>query len=185
MRAFIAIELNSAIKDELTKVQSELKSSGADLKRVDPKAMHLTLKFLGEVSDDKIEEVKDILNRVSSQHSKFELSLFKLGGFPTLKVPRVIWVGLDKGCSQAEAIAGELEEALTQIGFAKEKKSFSAHLTLGRVRSNKGKQKLLKMIDALVFKPSASSTVDKITLFQSKLTTQGAIHTPLHQASFN
>ncbi|MBL7069275.1 MAG: RNA 2',3'-cyclic phosphodiesterase [Candidatus Omnitrophica bacterium] len=182
IRTFIALELSPEIKDELTQLQAQLKSINADVKWVKPQSMHLTLKFLGDIVQEQIEEIKKILDNAASRHASFEVSLFQVGGFPRLESPRVIWVGIDKGCSQSEAIAKELEEELERIGFEKEKRPFSAHLTLGRVRSPKERNELVSKIKALDFKPSASCIIDKITLFQSTLTPQGSIYTPLHEA---
>lgn len=182
IRAFIAIELSPEIKDELLKAQTGLKTSNADVKWVKPKSMHLTLKFLGHITQESIENVKKILDKASSRYKPFEASLFNIGGFPKLEYPRVIWVGIDKGCSQIEAIAKDIEEELSLMGFEKEKRPFTAHLTLGRVRSSKGRKELVSKIKALDFKPSASCTIDKIILFQSTLTPQGPIYTPLHES---
>ena len=182
IRAFIAIELSSEIRQELSFVQSQLKTVNADLKWVRPESIHLTLKFLGNITQEKIGEVKKILDTISQNHKPFEVSLFQIGGFPKLEHPRVIWVGIDKGCSQAESIAKDCEEALSNIGFEKEKRPFSAHLTLGRVRSPKGRNELVSKIKALDFKPSAVTAINKLTLFQSTLTPKGSIYTPLHEA---
>jgi 2'-5' RNA ligase len=182
MRTFIAIELSPEIKDELADIQAQLKTSNADVKWVKPQAMHLTLKFLGNITQEKIEEVKKALDTISPNHKPFEISLFQIGGFPKLEYPRVIWVGIDKGCSRAEAIAKDVVEGLSNIGFEKEKRPFTAHLTLGRVKSPKGRNELVSKMKALDFKPSASCTIDKITLFQSTLTPQGSIYTPLYEA---
>ena len=182
VRAFIAIELNPQIRDELAKLQSQLKSSKADVKWTRPDAIHLTLKFLGNNTHEKLEDVKKTLDKISPHYKPFEISLFKIGGFPRLENLRVIWVGIDKGCSQAEAIAKDIERELSTMGFEKEKRAFTAHLTLGRARSPKGKRELVSKIETLDFKPSASCTVNKIVLFQSTLTPQGSIYTPLHES---
>lgn len=183
IRAFIAIELSSGIKEELGRLQADLKSANADLKWVDLKSIHLTLKFLGNIQESRIEDIKRILDGISSRHNKFEISLSSIGGFPNVEYPRVIWVGIQKGASESESIAKDIEQELLGIGFEKEKRGFTAHLTLGRIRSHtKGRDGLVSRINALDFKPSASCAVDKITLFQSTLAPQGAIYTPLHEA---
>jgi len=182
IRAFIAIELNPQIRDELSLVQSQLKTADADVKWVKPESIHLTLKFLGNISNQKVGEVKNLLDLVSPDHGSFELSLFKIGCFPKLEYPRVIWVGIDKGCSESESLAKAIEEESAKIGFAKESRPYAAHLTLGRVRSAKGKGALVSKIKTLDFKPSAVSAIDRLTLFQSTLSPKGSIYTPLHEA---
>ncbi len=203
MRVFIAIELSEDIKKELGELEDKLKSVGADVKWVKPEKIHLTLKFLGNINEKKPDQVKDVveragqikavnenkleqvkaaLNDVSSNHKPFKMGLFKLGCFPRLEHPRVIWVGIDAGCAEVEAIAGELEERLEGIGFPKEKRSFSAHLTLGRVRSPKGRKELVEKIKALDVKSSALMEVSELVLFKSTLTRERSIYTALHKA---
>ena len=183
MRAFIALELSEEIKKELSRLQEELKKTGADVKWAKPENIHLTLKFLGNVEENKIAQIKEILDGISSQNKPFEISLFKLGAFPSLNYPRVIWVGIDKGCAETEKIAALAEEKLENMGFGKEKRPFSAHLTLGRVRSGRNKAGLKEIISSLEVKPK-SCAIEGITLFQSTLTPRGSIYTPLHAAVF-
>ena len=194
MRSFIAVELSKEIRKELAGLEDKLKTVGADVKWVRPEKIHLTLKFLGNiyeerlgqvktVNESKLDQVKAALNNVSLKHKPFKISLFKLGCFPRLEHPRVIWVGIDAGCAEIEAIAGELEEELEKLGFPKEKRSFSAHLTLGRVRSPKGRKELVEKIKALDIKSSALMEVSELILFKSTLTSSGSIYTPLHQSS--
>lgn len=183
IRAFVAIELSEGVKKELAALQRELKAAGSDVKWVKTDNVHLTLKFLGNIDEDQLEEVKAALDKVGSNNKAFTINLFKVGCFPKLGFPRVVWLGIDKGCGETEAIADELEGELAKAGFEKEKRSFSAHLTLGRVRSPKGRNKLVEKIKALDFKPSAETEVTKLTLFKSTLTPQGSIYTPLHEAA--
>lgn len=180
IRAFIALELSPEIKDELARIEAELRTANADVKWVRPEAIHLTLKFLGNITD--VAEVEKVLDTIASRHAKFELSLFQIGVFPKLEYPRVIWVGVDKGCSQAESLAKDVEEELSKAGFEKEARPFTAHLTLGRVRSPKGIKDLVSKIKALDFRPSASCIIDKIILFRSTLTSKGSIYTSLYES---
>lgn len=183
IRSFIALELNNSIKAELTDLQSRLKSAKPDAKWVEPASMHLTLKFLGYINIS--EDIKNAIDAIAAHHKEFELSLSHLGGFPTLLYPRVLWVGIDKGQSQVEKLAKGLEEKLVRLGFPKEVKQFSSHLTLCRMRSRRGGAKLVSKIKALDFKPSAKCFINKIGLFQSTLTPNGPIYTPLHSAALS
>jgi len=181
MRAFIAIELPDNIKEELSSIQSDLKTAQADVKWVKTENIHLTLKFLGEVSEVKITEIKTAIDRVSKDHKKFETSLFKAGAFPKIDNPRVIWVGIDRNCSLIEEIALKIDEECEKLGFKREERQFSAHLTIGRVRSGKNKDPLKEKLLAQDVKEQAF-TVDKLTLFQSTLTPSGPIYTSLYTA---
>jgi len=172
MRTFIALDISSEMKGELSRLEEELKKADADVKWVKVDNVHLTLKFLGNIEEPEIEQIKKTLDGISSQEKPFEISLFKLGAFPNLNYPRVIWVGIDKGCSEVEKIAGLLETD-----------RFSAHLTLGRVKSGKNKLALKEKLSSLEVQPK-SCTVNNITLFQSTLTPKGPIYTSLYVSTF-
>ena len=183
MRTFIALELSNEIQKELSRLQEELNKADADVKWVKPDNIHLTLKFLGNVEDAKIEQIKKILEGISSKEKLFEISLSGLGAFPDLNHPRVLWVGLDTGSPEAKRIAASLETELQKIGFPKEERPFSAHLTLGRVKSGRNKAKLKEKLSSLQVQPK-SSAINNITLFQSTLTPKGPIYTPLYMSKF-
>jgi RNA 2',3'-cyclic 3'-phosphodiesterase len=184
MRTFIALELSQEVRAELSRLEAEIKKAEADVKWVVPENIHLTLKFLGDVDEDKIGRIKETLDGISSGIKSFEISLFKLGGFPNLNYPRVIWVGIDKGCSEVEKIAALVEAKLAELSFEKEDRPFSAHLTIGRVKSGKNKIALKEAISSLSARP-ASCLISHITLFQSTLTPHGPIYTALHKAALN
>ncbi|OGW75460.1 MAG: 2'-5' RNA ligase [Omnitrophica bacterium RBG_13_46_9] len=179
MRTFIALELSEEVQEELARIQGNLKYAGADIKWAKPDNIHLTLKFLGEVEENKLGQIKNILDRIASDNKPFELKLFKLGGFPSLDQPRVLWVGTDNGCVEAETIARSIEEGLEKIGFPKEDRPFRVHLTLGRLKSGKNKVQLRQKLLSLEVQPK-SCAIRHITLFQSTLTPSGPIYKPLH-----
>lgn len=183
MRTFIALDLSQDIKAELSRLEDGLKKADADIKWVKPENIHITLKFLGEVDEAKLAGIKQILDGISAQFKPFEITLFKLGAFPSLNYARVVWVGIDKSCAEVEKIASQVEEELEKIGFPKEERPFSAHLTLGRVKSAKNKDKLKEMLASLEARPK-SSLIDKIVLYKSTLTPSGPIYTAIHEAPF-
>lgn len=184
MRTFIAIELPQAIRDSLAWLQGQLKISGADVKWVEPQNIHLTLKFLGEVDDKTLEKVTKILEEIAQEECAFYIRLSSLGAFPKINFPRVIWVGVDKGDTEAKKIACALEGRAAKIGFTKENRPFSSHITLGRVRSGINRDKLTESLTNLVDyfrKDTPESLVTKITLFKSTLTPKGPIYEPLKE----
>jgi len=183
MRAFIAIELSDEMKDELSRLQDKLKPADSDVKWVKPENSHLTLKFLGDIDDDVLGKIKNILDDIARANKVFNMTLFKAGAFPNLNRIRVIWVGIDESSSSIHEIAKSLEAKLEGIGFLKEDRPFSAHLTLGRVRSGKNKEKLKDLLNSVEVQ-TVNASVDHITLFQSTLTQKGPIYTPLHVAKF-
>jgi 2'-5' RNA ligase len=186
MRTFIAIELSEEIRSALGQVQSHLKYAGADVKWVNPQNIHLTLKFLGEVDEKKLEKVKTALDGVAASSRAFELSLKEIGAFPAVDHPRVVWVGLDKGSDESKALAQNIDESLSKIGFQKETRPFAAHVTIGRVRSPHNKLALKEKIISYNTNDERRTTSDErvssITLFKSALTPQGPVYTVLHES---
>lgn len=182
MRTFIAIELSEEIKNTLAQIQSHLKYAGADVKWVTPGNIHLTLKFLGEVSEEKLQQVKSALEIIGKETVPFEISLKDIGAFPKIEYPRVIWVGLDKGAKESTELAGKIDEALSILGFDRDTRPFAAHLTIGRVRSAKNKLALKEKITNYHLLITDYQTIDSVILFQSTLTPTGSIYTKLHEA---
>lgn len=178
-RAFIAIELNEGIHLELASLQSVLKKSNADVKWVAPESIHLTLKFLGNIDSQKIKEIEKILNETAAGIEPFVLTLKGIGAFPKLDYPRVIWVEVESGAIQSEQLAKSIEERLEGIGIPREDREFRAHITLGRVKSPKNKDKLKEIIASTKFEAESAVDVKHLTLFKSQLTRDGSVYTPL------
>ncbi len=186
MRTFVAIEVSQEIKDILGRIESHLKYSGADVKWVKPDNIHLTLKFLGEISAEKTEEIKLRIDSVTASFKSFDLGIKDIGAFPEIDSPRVIWAGLDKGAADTAALAGHIDESLSRIGFAKDRRPFSPHLTIGRVRSPLNRAKLSEKISSTAANFQLSSVtphrVSSVILFRSTLTPQGSVYTKLHES---
>jgi 2'-5' RNA ligase len=194
VRSFIAIELSEEIRKDLKKLIGELKHSEADVKWVEPDNIHLTLKFLGRISAEQIEKIKRLLEGISKEVRPFQISLSNLGAFPKLNYPRVIWIGIEEGKDKLCEINEELEERLEKTGFPKESRKYQPHLTLGRVRSTKNKERLIKQIELLMLETQRSCPiygaktkmeVAKITLFKSTLTPQGPIYSSLFEVTLS
>ena len=179
MRAFIAIPLPLEIKDYLASLEQQLKTSQADVKWVEPENIHLTLKFLGERNDKKIEKILEIMQGAAKDKPSFLIRLSSLGAFPRIDSPRIIWVGIQEGTQETEAIALELEEKIARLGIPKEDRPFSSHITIGRTRSNKNLQDLSRELNQLSKKikdRKAEFTANQIVLFKSTLSHQGPIY---------
>jgi len=183
MRAFIAIELSDQIKDSLAQVQSHLKYSAADVKWVNKENIHLTLKFLGDITEEKCTKIKSILDDIGKNTKPFSLSIKEIGAFPTIDHPRVIWVGLDNGADESKELAKNISERLLEIGFQEESRPFAAHLTIGRVRSAKNKDALKQKLTTCQLQPTTEpQPVPSVILFQSTLSPKGPTYTKLHEA---
>ncbi len=178
MRAFIAIELPQEIKDTLGRLQAKLKTAEADVKWVEPKNIHLTLKFLGEIDEQTTEKIKSFLEKIPNAQKQFKINLSSPGAFPSPASPRVIWVGIKQGNAEIKGIAIFLEKQSAEIGLPPENKEFSAHITIGRVRSGKNRGELSKILSDLSQNSLEDQqfTADKITLFKSTLSSNGPIY---------
>lgn len=174
MRLFIAVEISEEIKREIVKITDKFKEAGADVKWVRPEGMHLTLKFLGEVDETRKDKIVDILKPISKTKSPFIITFQGLGAFPDLKRPRVIWIGAEKGKEELKNIAEEIEGPLSEMGFSKEKREFSPHLTLGRVKSNRGIKELVSLLTGCNDLILSELNADKISLIQSILKREGS-----------
>lgn len=186
MRAFIAIELPQIIKTALAKLQEQLKQSGADVKWVEPQNIHLTLKFLGEINQEQLVLIKQIIDDTARDRKTFPASISSLRAFPKINFPRVIWAGISPGDNETKEIVRDLEEKIQKLGIPKEERPFAAHITLGRVRSLKNKEKLVQALNSLTPDLSAQPIefpVLKITLFKSTLSPKGPSYEAIQEAS--
>ena len=186
MRTFIAIELPKEIKDYLGRLQEQLRSSGADVKWVEPQNIHLTLKFLGEIDDKKLAKITQIVEDIAKKKNSFYMHLASIGAFPKINFPRVIWVGIDKGDSETKEITKELDQDLKKIGIPKEDRPFSSHITIGRTKSGLNRERLVMNLNNLGIdfgKETQEFLVTKITLFKSTLTPKGPIYEVLKEAN--
>jgi 2'-5' RNA ligase len=184
MRTFIAIELPKETKEYLVRIQNKLKSSGADVKWVEPANIHLTLKFLGDIDEDTKVKVVSALSIIAAGKESFIASLSSIGAFPSTRSPRVIWAGLSLGDDQVKEIAKQIDSDLEKTGLAKENREFSSHITLGRTRSSKNRIELVKLLNSLsrTQQESLEFWISKITFFKSTLTPKGPIYEALHEA---
>jgi 2'-5' RNA ligase len=183
MRTFIAIALTREIRDYLASIQEELKKCRADVKWVQPENIHLTLKFLGERDEKKIEKIKLELEETARDKKSFSIRLSAVGAFPKLDFPRIIWVGIDRGEKETEEIAYELEERIAKIGIPKEDRPFSSHITIARLKSPLNRESLVQELKKLAPPQGKEFKVGKITLYKSTLTPQGPIYEALKEAN--
>jgi 2'-5' RNA ligase len=183
LRTFIAVSISQEKRNLIADYQRQLKSLGGDVRWVRPEGIHITLKFLGDVPGSKTGEIEKNLRTVVQGLNPFSVSLEGCGGFPNLRKPRVLWIGIKEGAEQLSRLAEDIDHLLHQIGFEKEKRSYSAHLTLGRVRSP---QNMDKIIETMLTKPfqGGQFSVDSIHLMKSDLRPSGAVYAQLATIKF-
>ncbi len=173
MRTFIAVGISSDAREKIAQIQAEFRKGDADVKWVEPENLHVTLKFLGEVSEDKLSGIIEKTRLALSEISNFRVHLSRIGSFPNLKSPRVVWVGTSEGKEGLKKLNEKIEEYLSHLGFPREKREFSAHLTIGRVRSPREKGKLVNKIEELGSTDVGEFSVDKVLLMESQLSSKG------------
>ncbi|HMD89050.1 MAG TPA: RNA 2',3'-cyclic phosphodiesterase [Anaerolineaceae bacterium] len=188
IRAFIAIELPPSIQRKLGEVINGLKSKKTDIIRwVPPYNIHITLKFLGDVSTSGLPVLTHIVESEVSRYRPFEITVGGIGAFPNLRQPRVVWIGV-----QAPPILGtiqrSLEAEIRRMGYVAEDKPFSPHLTIGRMSHN-ATQEDIHQISVLLsnthVEELGSVTVDSVRLFKSDLKPGGAVYTAIANAEFS
>ncbi len=181
IRSFIAIELTEEVRDKLINIQANLKQAGADVKWVKKNNIHLTLKFLGNIGSDNIENVTKALEELGNNNSRFTAELSEIGAFPRMDSPRIIWIGVEKGAKKLCDIVEGLEDLLEKIGLPKEEKEFHPHITLGRVKSSFNKIHLIKKLKEITLQDKNVLNIEKLTLFKSTLTPKGPIYEVLKE----
>lgn len=187
VRSFIAISLPDNVRAELTSLEEKLKVRRHPfVKWVDPESMHLTLKFLGNVTADSVPQVAEAVSRVAMAHAPLKLQVSGTGAFPSWQRPQVVWVGVGGDLDKLNALQRELESALAPLGYPPESRSFSAHLTLGRLRDRvtpDDRRRFAEFAQKVEFKTSLSFDVGAIQLMKSQLTPAGPIYSELAVAS--
>ncbi len=173
MRCFIAIEISDEIRKALGELIQRLSGMGRGIRWVPPENIHLTLKFLGEVEDDRVPEIGRRLSEISSGHSPISLRVRGAGAFPSLRSPQVIWVGSEVSPG-LESLYREIEEAMAALGFERERRDFNPHLTLGRVKDRRALDPVMKELQLMKDQDWGAVEVTEVVLMKSVLTPKGA-----------
>ena len=186
LRVFIAIELSPQTLDAIEKQTARLRqTAGSDgIRWVPTQNMHLTLKFIGEIAASHLDFLKQMLTREAAIHPQFEMQIGGLGSFPNSRMPRVLWVGLHAPAVLASLHKG-IEAGASRLGYEKEERAFSPHLTLGRARQNISPAELAKIrtaLDTIQLGNIATARVDSVHLFKSDLQSGGSVYTKLFSA---
>ncbi len=191
IRAFIAIELPIEIKDALAAAQHELQRADAGAARgvrwVAPGSIHLTLKFLGDTPTDKVEAIRQAIVQAAGNMAPIALRLGGVGCFPNPRQPRVLWVGLEGDLAALSRLQAAIESTVSPLGFPSEKRPFSPHLTLGRVRDDATPDHRRRLAAAIsTLRPStAHFTATAVSLMRSDLRPEGAVYTRLAEVELS
>ncbi|GAB6101062.1 RNA 2',3'-cyclic phosphodiesterase [Thermococcus atlanticus] len=174
MRAFIAIEINDAVRDNLLRAQERIGNKAARIKFVERENFHVTLKFLGEIDEALAEDVKKALAEIARKHKKHRVRVKGIGVFPNPNYVRVIWAGIEND-EGIKAIAKDVEREMRRLGFKKDK-DFVAHITIGRVKFVRDKVELAMALKDLADEDFGEFDVEAIELKKSTLTPKGPIY---------
>ena len=183
LRTFIAVPIPADILTRIREVQEAFAAYKFPVRWVRPESIHLTLKFLGEIAEADLERVYDAMAASLQIVRPLSLHAKGVGVFPTVKRPKVLWVGIGGELESLKKIQAELENNLEKIGFPKEKRPFNAHLTLGRVKGKIDSRKLAGAMREFSDFTTESFSAEEIVLFKSDLKPSGAVYTRLRTAS--
>ncbi len=184
VRVFIAIELPDTVKSFLESTSDELKKCRGPVMWVRPEGIHLTLKFLGSTRTDLLPLIQEAAQPLFNEQGSIHLQVLGLGAFPDLRRPRVVWAGLSDSAGVLPPLVNRLESLLEPLGFAKEKRPFNPHLTLGRFKSSERSSNLIEAIRHKMNIAGPSFVADHVVLFQSILKPSGAEYIQLFRFDF-
>jgi 2'-5' RNA ligase len=180
IRSFIAFDIGSHhVLDRLATVQRLLSQTGADLKLVEPQNIHVTVRFLGNITIAKTEKIFEEMKEVD--FTPFNILIKGLGAFPNPRYSRVIWAGLVSGVEELRSVFSQLEKRLRILGFSSDSRGFNPHLTIARVRSGRNKARLADFIVENANYEFGSIKADCLLLKKSVLTPQGPIYSTLKE----
>jgi 2'-5' RNA ligase len=181
IRSFLAIELPKPILRKIEEVQGDLRSTRADVRWVNPEKIHLTLKFFKNIEESRIEPIFKSIEEPIRSTLPFSLEVRGVGAFPHLRNPRVIWMGLVDGREVLVSFQKQIETQLEKIGFQPEDRPFHPHLTLGRMKSSRGKEELVGRMERHKEEEFGDFQVERVILFKSDLKPSGPIYTLLKE----
>jgi RNA 2',3'-cyclic 3'-phosphodiesterase len=186
LRAFIAIDLPHPLQDAIERQTIRLRQTlGDDLVRWIPiQNMHLTLKFIGNIAASHVDFLKQLIARTAESHPQFDLQIGGFGSFPNSKLPRVLWAGIHAPADLA-SLQKNIEAGASRLGYERDERPFSPHLTLGRVRQNIEPAELQKVraaLDSIQIGNIGSARIDTVHLYKSELRSSGSVYTKLFSA---
>ncbi len=182
MRVFIAIDIDDRIRKALARLQDEMLAKvdikKSDAKWVNPKTMHLTLKFLGEIKDQQVVDVCNITRDVASRQKSFDIEIGGVGYFGG-KSARVLWVGAGQESENLLQLHADLEQGLASAGWPPETRKFAGHLTLCRIRNSRAGVKLARLTEEYKGFSLGIVPADALCVYQSELRPEGPVYTVL------
>ena len=180
IRSFLAFDIESeTVQKRLAAVQKLLVQTGADLKLVETQNIHITVRFLGDITPATAEKIFTEMQQI--QFTPFNVQIKSLGAFPDLRYPRVVWAGITEGADQLKTVFSQLEPRLRSLGFAPDPKGFSPHLTIVRVKSGRNKAQLADFVTKNANYDFGAIKAECLRLKRSDLTPRGPVYSTLKE----
>jgi len=180
IRSFLAVDPPREIIDAIGMIQDRLrKNIQGDIRWVRPQGIHLTLKFFGAISESDVANISLVVENTTSNIAPFTLGIKRVGAFPDVKRPRVLWLGMDGDVDTLTRLQKEVDAELQKYGFEKEDRTFRPHLTLARIKDPRGLIGLAKIMEKRENYEAGSFSAAGLNLFKSDLTPKGAVYTKL------
>ena len=180
IRAFIAIPMPPRIRQRVVSIRERFNHCGATISWVHEENVHLTIRFLGNVPEEKIGPIQEGIRRAVAGTDPFRMEVEEIGVFPNIKYPRIIWMGVREPTQTLVTLENRISSEMEALGFPREEKVFSPHITLGRVRSLQGKNLFIQALHSPIQTLEGEEmTVEEVVLFKSELKRSGAMHTIL------
>lgn len=184
MRSFIGIGLSPECCMGIACVVSPLRAKRGPVSWVPERNLHLTLKFLGEIPHDRTDELAGLMAEAAKEISPFELQIGDAGGFPTIRSPRVLWIGFREPLELVRKLHQNMEDALAGAGFPRDERPFHPHVTVGRVKGRVGQGFGETYAVAIAGRKFDAVYVTSYRLYESRLSPSGADYRVLREVSF-
>jgi RNA 2',3'-cyclic 3'-phosphodiesterase len=178
LRLFIAIPTPQPVLPLLANTRDTLRDSRADVKWEPTDKLHCTVKFLGDTKEDLVQNIVSSLTQIGSATPPFNIRYTGLGCFPNRRDPRIIWAGIADSSEQLKRLFGEIDDAMTRLGFEREQRAFHPHVTLGRVKGSRRISELLDTMETLNF-DHPPVMIKEIELVKSTLKPGGSEYSPV------
>jgi len=179
MRTFVAIEIPEETKRAMAEVQARLKVSGEEASWTRPEGIHLTLKFLDEVPEERTSEITAALQQAAYGRGRFRLTVAGTGVFPHERNPRIVWVGISGELDKLRKLQSCVEEQMVRLGFQQEDRRFKPHLTLGRIKHLLLRGSWMRALEGVKDIALPGIEVTAVSLMKSELQPTGAVYTEI------
>ena len=178
VRAFLSIDIeDEALLSKIEDIQHRLDQSAAKMKIVKGENIHFTIRFFGDTPVEKLDQIKACLDEID--FDSFDIEIAGVGSFPNRRRPRIIWVGVTQNASEILQLKNDIDSSLTGIGYQPEKRKYTPHATIARVRHVKDSRRIVDNLEYLTDEVIGKMIVTKVKMMKSTLTPSGPIYETL------